>query len=498
MLTKAANPPLRWNPLSRIPLPLAGGLLFGWLLAYFWMDLEGKWLFYIALGILTASALPVLAVVITGLDRFFLWLFLFSQQAFLSFNFVVADRPMPGGPQGLQVSLQFLLAVLYFVAWKTREHRDPDDVRSIHPRFLRACLWLLVLISFSFFNTTTKSYTVYGYFYYIGLVTTALAACHICSTRHGLESLWNAMWSITIIQCLVLLVQRVFQVSFSLTGEVIDSAWTDRFGGTMGIAPVSSASLLMGLVLFAEMRILRGDDRTLLKWGPAFGLAFLCLLLSLTRSAWFGCAIGSFAVIGWCIKHGGITLFSGKRGMALLAVAFVGLIVAYRPVRDRLDANHQHAADERWRLNFVNLEMIKAHPVIGIGLNTVYDSKTRYLPSFFDEGDWIYIAHNQYLLIAAEAGLISLFAFIRVLWITIMAAANGARAPDRLIGETGAVLYGYLMAFVWGMFLDFYGGMQVYILLWFIFGCAAGVQMLTLREEAAAKHPAEALASAAA
>jgi hypothetical protein len=38
----------------------------------------------------------------------------------------------------------------------------------------------------------------------------------------------------------------------------------------------------------------------------------------------------------------------------------------------RLGANHQGAADERFLLNYINIEMIKAHPLVGIGLNQCY------------------------------------------------------------------------------------------------------------------------------
>ncbi len=83
---------------------------------------------------------------------------------------------------------------------------------------------------------------------------------------------------------------------------------------------------------------------------------------------------------------------------------------------------------------------------------------------------------------AAEAGIIGLIAFLWILWIAIKSAATAARAPDSLVSETGAVLFAYLMGFLWGMNLDFYGGMQVYVLLWFILGCAAGVRVLASRE----------------
>ena len=480
MLTHADAPPPSSAP-SRIPLPLVGGTLFGIIVVLMWVNLASKWVFYLLAGIGALAALPVIAILLRGrVDRFFVGLFIFSLQFYLSFNLVVSDRAMPGGVQGLNVSLQFLLAVAYFVIWRFRgPNADQTDVRGIHPAFQSACIWFLGLVSLSILNTTTRSFTVYGIFYHLGLITVALAACHICSSRVGLQQLWNGMWALAITQSCVLLMQRMTNISFSMTGEIIDKTWGERYGGTLGIAPVSVATLLMGLVLFSEMRLLRGGTRTLLKWAPAGGLALLTLLLSLTRSAWIGCGIGSVVVLGWLLRSNAL---SPRRGMMLAVGAMMALVLAYGPVRNRLDSNHQNAAEERWRLNYVNLEMMKAHPIIGIGLNTAYDSKQAYLPSFFTEDDWIYIAHNQYLLIGAEAGIVGLIAFLRILWIAIKSSAAAARAPDSIVSETGAVLLAYMIALVWGMNLDFYGGMQVYVLLWFFFGCAAGVCVLARRE----------------
>lgn len=472
------------QPLARIPMPLVGGIVLGGLLLGIWFTLEGKWVFYLFAAFVALAALPIVAILLRGnVDRFFMGLFFFSLQFYLSFNLVVADRAMPGGVQGLNISLQFLTAVAYLITWRFRPAPSPNDVRGVDPAFFSACACFIALASLSILNTTTKSFTIYGIFYHFCLSVVAIAACHICSSRVGLEALWKGIWLITLTQTTVLLVQRVTKINFSMTGEVVDKFWADRYGGTMGIAPVSVATLLMGLVIFSEMRVLRGDMRTLFRWVPAFGLGVLCLLLSLTRSAWIGCGIGSLFVLGWLIRRRGL---SSVRAMLLAAGAFAALAVAYGPVRGRMDANHQNAAEERWRLNYVNLEMMKAHPLIGIGLNTAYDSKVAYLPKFFTDDDWIYIAHNQYLLIGAEAGLIGLGAFLWILWVAIRSAATAARAPDSIVSETGAVLFAYLMAFVWGMNLDFYGGMQVYVLLWFTFGCATGVAVLARREARAA------------
>ncbi len=465
---------------SRIPLPVVAGVLLGLSTVYIWSEYEAKWVFYILAGLLFAAALPMATMLVGGPHRLFLGFFLFSLQFYLSFNLAHDDKPIPGGVQGVNISLQFLAAVAYLCAWKWMRPPDDDDPRAVNQPFVIACMTFLALAALSIFNTTTKSYTIYGLVYHFSLIVVALAACHICSSRSGISALWKAVCVILVVQSLVMLVQRATHVAFSLTGEMINSQWQERAGGTMGVAPVSLATLLEGFLLFAEMRVLRGNTRTLIVWGPVFGLGFLCLLLSLTRSAWIGYGIGTVLVLGWTVRHGGLPR---SRWLALASVVVIGIAVAYAPVRDRLDENHHRAAEERWKLNFVNIEMIKAHPLVGVGLNTAYDVKNSYIPSFFTEDDWVYIAHNQFLLIAAETGIVGFAGFVWVLWIALKSAYAAARAPDPAVGETGVVILAYLLAMTWGMTLDFYGGMQVYTILWFILGCAAGLQVLVEREK---------------
>lgn len=486
------------NKLSAmLPMPLILGLIFGTLIVYIGTELPGRWAFYIFAATVGCVALPFLFRLVGRVDRLFTAIFIFGMQFLLGFNLMNEDRGMPGGVQGLTISLQLVTAIAYFVTWRTRPRGiDDDDLRTLHKPFVTACLIFYACLLPSFFTTLTRTYTIYGLFYHASLLIVAFAGCHICSSRSGLRILWRCVCAMLIVQPIICLVQRELGINFTLTGEVMDSPWGERVGGTLGAAPSNVATFLMGMLLFAEIRLMRGTQRDLVIWTPAFGLGILSLLLSLTRSAWIGWGIGTVFVMGWIFRRGGV---ARKRWMAFAALILVGLVAAWGPVRQRMDANHEHAAEERWLLNYINLEMIKDHPIVGIGLNTAYDAKNFYIPSFFTDDDWVYIAHNQYLLVAAETGMIGLFGFLRILWISIWAARAGARSRDRLIGETGIVLFAYLIGFCWGMNLDFYGGNQIYTVLWFIFGCAAGVEVLARREEAeqaAAASADQAVASA--
>jgi O-antigen ligase len=308
------------------------------------------------------------------------------------------------------------------------------------------------------------------------LVFVALVACHICSRRENIRRAWTMMLVLLVVQCFFYSLQRLTDTSFTLEGEVLANRGSSgRFGGTMGMAPMGLATLEMVTLFFTQGRMFSKI------WKPnwfvigVFAYGLLCLLLSLTRSCWIGFIGGSLMLAVISIKRG--TMRPAMLGR-MAAFGLVALVVAWGPVHDRLGANHQAAADERFLLNYINLEMIKAHPFVGVGINQCFVSRWRYLPSFYTDGDWIYMAHNQYLLVAAETGLIGLAAFLSVLWVSIRSAWRAARSDDLLIREAGTILLISLLAMVWGMNLDFYGGMQVYTFLWFIMGFAAGVGRL--------------------
>jgi O-antigen ligase len=462
------------------PGPLIG-IGIGYAILSLW-SFDTRWAAYGTLGVIGALGLYLLTTVVRRLDPLFAWAFLFSIQFFLSFNIIHEDKTISGGVQGINISLTLVLAAACATYWLYRYAIGRERVWHIDRTFLIICVAFVAVSALSFFNTTSLSYSVYGFSYNIALAFIALVTCHLCSTREGIARLWRVFIAMLIFQSLVLVIQRALGISFDMSGEIVWSRWGDRYGGTMGVAPVNAATLLMVMLFFAEIQLLttRGY-RSLVAWGGAFGLGTVCLLLSLTRSCWVGFAIGSVYIF-WQLAHR--RFINGARVIMLAAGLVVALAVAWGPVRERIDANHENAAEERWKLNFVNLNMMKAHPVVGIGLNTAYDSKMQYLPSWFTEYDWIYIAHNQYLLIGAETGILGLLMFV---WLHFNALGNtrrAARARDAPLASTGIAMTAALIAITWGMFLDFYSGMQVYTFLWMLYGVAAGLRVLQAREAA--------------
>lgn len=139
----------------------------------------------------------------------------------------------------------------------------------------------------------------------------------------------------------------------------------------------------------------------------------IALVLTFSRNAWL---FSTLAVVSlWASgvaarKISTATLF----GVFGLAIAILGgLIVSgvMEVILVRLLEDDGKAYDSRWDLIGVALNMVQAHPVLGIGLNSFEENMT-----YYDTTGVTNIikqpVHNTLFLIAAESGLPSLAMFL--------------------------------------------------------------------------------------
>ena len=175
------------------------------------------------------------------------------------------------------------------------------------------------------------------------------------------------------------------------------------FGGEMMVILL----VLIAYVLFAPR-----ERNRWMRWVWLASLVpmFACFLLGLTRGIWIGAAAGGIYL-----------LWSWKRWtVALLPVAFaIAMIAAPPAVRSRVvsivrpterDSNAHRVVT--WR---TGVEMIKANPVFGVGLEQVPVRFHEYIPLDIPrplpEG-WYEHLHNIYLQYAAERGIPFLLVFL--------------------------------------------------------------------------------------
>jgi O-antigen ligase len=185
------------------------------------------------------------------------------------------------------------------------------------------------------------------------------------------------------------------------------------------------------------------------------------LIFSLSRSAWGSFVVAICFVLLLALRRKRIgkmaaVVIACAAALILLGVALFGsdLILA------RLTSNDQGSSNSRITLAEAAWAMIRDNPVVGVGLNNYALVSPRYDQA--DAASWNNyspIVHNIYLLIAAETGIIGLFAFLVFLInLLIQTWRIIDQAPNDTIWVASVGIWGALIAIM-------INGMADYILL---------------------------------
>jgi O-antigen ligase len=196
------------------------------------------------------------------------------------------------------------------------------------------------------------------------------------------------------------------------------------------------SALLMIVLMMVGALLLFSKERAWFRFLLAAGVIIgAALVLAYTKSMWAGAAAGTIWLLGFKNKWLAIPL-------PLLA----GIIFFFNPshVLDR-DQSHRSV------LRRVGWEMIKAHPVVGVGPEQVGPQFMDYLPADVHRPiptEWYYQhLHNIYVHFAAERGLPALAA---LLWLFGQALFDfyGALRRSPPESETRWILHGAIAAII--------------------------------------------------
>lgn len=220
----------------------------------------------------------------------------------------------------------------------------------------------------------------------------------------------------------------------------------------------------------------------------------LFLLRTYSRGAWIGSVISIILMFYYLIKNSSskIKLLYLSVAICLLAVyLFLPRSIIFnvkdairvkfkfnQTINERMKTIPQTATGsnfERIRWWEEALRIVKDYPLTGCGLNT-YSVVARKYKSF--EGGGIY-PHNSYLQMAAETGLLGLFAFLWVLFIffrTGLQYFNQSRDALAL-----GLLTGILAFLVHAIFDTHLYSLQLVVLFWYMTGLTIAVVKLERR-----------------
>jgi O-antigen ligase len=172
-----------------------------------------------------------------------------------------------------------------------------------------------------------------------------------------------------------------------------------------------------------------------------------------------------------------------------LALAVVAVVVAMMiPFWGTIQARVQHAdprsAQSRVTLTKLAAKMIRAHPLLGVGVNNVPSNISSYAGPEFD-GQWLYAVHDKYLLVWAEAGIGALLAFVWFLLATFRRGFRVAVARDRLLSPIALGLTAGLIGEAVHMFVDVFESRAAVQSEWLVAAILAAMAAIVTRQRSA-------------
>ncbi len=172
----------------------------------------------------------------------------------------------------------------------------------------------------------------------------------------------------------------------------------------------------------------------------------------------------------------------------LLVVVFGILVLASvfsAPIIDRLTRDDNGAADARGPLAEIAFNMIRANPVIGVGLNNfgvvLYDYVE---PDQF--GAWLNLVHNLWLLIWSETGTIGFVFYVAFYSVAVWQGWKLVRKGHPFYGPLALGIVAAMMGAACHMLMEIYRGRVLQQIMWTNAALIVALSRMQASEEAAA------------
>lgn len=399
----------------------------------------------------------------------------------VSVNFSPFAKNLPYHPGGAYNVLSFTaydlpllgLIVLWLAdALMARRRARPSMIDA-------AAFSLIVWSALSIINAVQPSFSAFEILRMVKLYMLAVVVAAYVKSKRELIEIFAALLVGLVIESGFSVIQYVKGDNFGFTpasfGDLHRVAGTVGWPNTFG----AYAATLIAIALFLWALGAGGKKlRPLLMVAGLVGV--FPLIQTFSRGAWISLLIA--AVLGLVVAgragHLGPREKTRVATIALLTGA-VGLFFA-GAITARLSETTIGSASiqDRFGLIEVALNMIAAHPILGIGLNNFANVMHQYdttgVTYAFPEP-----VHNVYLLVAAETGIMGLCLFLWLIVATFQAGLQAVRARDPFLSASAiAVLAGLAVLLISNLADVHLRTDVIYGLFWLLIGLTLAIRKM--------------------
>ncbi len=436
---------------------------------------------------LLAGLNPKLAIAAAIGLAFMLLVFVNLTAGLVAFTFLsfIATVPSAGGPalSFLKVAgLLLALSWLSLLAWRGETPRA--NFLTDYPGLTYVVIAFLGWVAISLMWAEQPAATVTDFTRYTLNAILFLIVFSAVQKERDLVSVMAAF-----------LAGAVIAAMYGLVTPPPDPLEADRLSGTVGNPNQLAAVLVVGAVLGTGLAAAaRRSPALRLAAATGAGFCLLGILFTLSRT---GLVAMGFALIASLALAG---RWRAGAGVVALVVAFVGFgyftAVASPEARERIsDAGNGTGRLDLWT---VGRRMVEEEPVHGVGAGNFSVTSVHFLlePGGLSNTEFIVDtpknAHNTYLEVLAEMGVVGLSLFVGVILLCMRCGlravrnftASGNRRMEIMARSVLVALVGLLAA-------DFFNSLQFDKTLWLLLGLCPAMLAISRHEiEQAAPAPA--------
>jgi len=346
---------------------------------------------------------------------------------FIFFLFLSIFRPQDFVPGLVGTRLVLYTMGFLLVGWMTssvdkRLFRAPQD--KFVALFLGAIIISTLSVDWLTFTVDTS----------IAMGKTALIYFFIITVVDDAQKFKTATWAILIMLALVALSGVLAYYGMPVWGatryfSLAKEEWAIK-GVGMFDNPNDLAYSVAFIIPFAISYILKGQGcltRFLLL--SVLGVVILCVYYTRSRGGWLAAGVSTAVWFWFWLKSP-----KWRKRFAILVVGVIVVLFSMQTQGYRDDDSSMNRI-EAWDKG---VDMLRAHPLIGVGFDQFYE---------YAKID----SHNSYVRAAAELGLLGLYAFVGILFCSVLSLYHLLRWEDR---EKWRIYYagyaGYFAAYLSG------------------------------------------------